>query len=693
MAKTGAERTAAYRARRRELGLVDTTRRNRRAEKKAWKARRIKSRPFVGCDGEGAGVDELGRQNYLLFRMGSRELYTGERLRTSEILEFICGSDPGTILVGFAFGYDVTMILRDLPDKQKARLFAPKQFGAGFSRYVWFGDFDIDYLPRQYLTVRRMQRVRQPDGSFKRVTVKGSTRTIYETFGFFQKSFLKVLGEFGIGTPEDRKRIAESKSQRGDDDWQITQKERDYCALECELLAELMTKLRDYCAAAQITPSRWNGAGKLAKALLRSHGSPLASQINEWVPPEVRDLASMAYYGGRFEITRTGMICEPVYEYDIASAYPDAMRRLPCLEHGRWEQMSPGQLRAHGRAGGVFVAAVNFRHELRGDGIGQLGSLPIRSREGHLYWPLRGGGVYWSPEIQSAERAGAKITYRGGWGLHSDCGCQPFDWIEPLFEYRRSIGKSGPGYPIKLGINSLYGAQAQRVGSGQFANMVYAGLITAQTRARLNDAVTAAPPGSVFMLATDGVYSTAPIPALEAGLGERLGDWERQDMDGLFIVQPGLYWCPARRKRKSRGLSGRFFEEPGRTEGFEAAWDAWAARQVSASSGNPESFPAVSVPVPGFIGLKLAHARNRPELAGSWVSETRAISFDWTNKRTGSRFENGHAVTGIRPGVPGLVSLPHRDFLAKGGAEPWEAARLMLEEQPDYVDLGPPFRD
>jgi hypothetical protein len=111
---SSAERVAAYRARQRELGLADTTRKNKIAENKAWKSRRRLNRPFIGCDGEGAGTDDQGRQNYLLFRMGDRELYTGQRLKTSEILDFICDHPKGGILVGFAFGYDTTMILRDL---------------------------------------------------------------------------------------------------------------------------------------------------------------------------------------------------------------------------------------------------------------------------------------------------------------------------------------------------------------------------------------------------------------------------------------------------------------------------------------------------------------------------------------------------------------------------------------------------
>jgi hypothetical protein len=691
MAFSNAQRLKAYRLRQREAGAPDTSRRNRSSEKAAWKQRKRLSRPFVGCDGEGAGVDELGRQNYLLFRMGERELYTGSRLQTDELLAFICDHPKADILVGFAFGYDVTMILRDLPNAQKAKLFEPKTFGQGHSPFVWYHDFDIDYLPKQYLKVRRVRRIRDPEtGIVKREGVKGSTRIIYETFGFFQKSFLKVCEEFKAGTAEERQLIAASKERRGDDEWAITQTERDYCALECRMLAELMERLREYCEAADMRPKSWNGAGKLAKALLAKHNAPKAAQINEWVPKEVRDLANMAYYGGRFEITRTGLIDQEVYEYDIGSAYPDGMRRLPCLQHGKWCVADSAELR---RTDKLFVAVVTFNCERIGDGLGQLGGLPIRSKEGHLYWPLRGGGVYWSPEIRSAERMGFNVRYKTGWTYHTDCECQPFDWIEPLFDYRKSIGKSGPGYPIKLGINSLYGAQAQRVGTGVYANMVYAGLTTAQTRARLNDAISLNP-NSIVMLATDGVYSTEP---LALPIGDKLGDWELQRMDGLFIVQPGLYWCPEKRKRKSRGLSGRFFEEPGRTEGFEDAWAAYmrggAPEPPDVVGAGGRGFPSVEVPVPGFIGIKLAHSRNKPDLAGTWVNDTRLISFDYGNKRVGHRCERGHIVTGIKPGSPGLVSLPHRDFLAGGGAEPWEAARHMLDEQPDYVDLGIPFKD
>lgn len=683
---TSTSRVRAFRDRRKSEGRLSYDPASKREYKRRTANAERKVRPFIGCDGEGAGVDALGRQLYCLFRMGERELFDGgNHLRTEEILDFICDEPGGSILVGFAFGYDVTMILRDLPLKQAAKLFEKKEFGPGHSRYVWYKNFNIEYLSRQYFKVCRV-KIDRSNGLEKRTVIKGSTRIIYETFGFFQKSFLKVITEFEVGSDSQRKRIAQNKERRSSFET-IGTEEREYCALECVFLAELMEKLRGYCTAAGIIPRSWNGAGKLAGALHRLHETMDATTVRSVVPLGLLDFAGMAYYGGRFEITRTGAIKEKVYEYDIRSAYPAAMRSLPCLLHGEWQEAGAKEVAQFARDNpeGLFVAGCTYK--ARDPAQTPLGGFPCRSREGHLYWPLQGGGIYWSPEIRSAERLGFSVRFKAGWIYRKRCDCHPFDWVEALYEYRKSIGGSGPGYPIKLGINSLYGLLAQRVGNGKFTNMIWAGLITALTRAKLNDAI-ALDPGSVVMVATDAVYSLVPLPLLD--IGEHLGQWEAVLLDGLFIVQPGLYWCPAKRKKKSRGLSGRFFEEAGRTESFEREWKCFHEQE---NSKILVDFPTVSVPVPGFIGIKLALSRGKPDTAGTWVSDSRVISFDYRNKRQSHVWHGDHITTKPKLGFPGLVSLPHREFLKAGGQEPWEMARLMLEEQPDYVDLGIPFKD
>lgn len=717
MAKSSAERVAAYRKRQKQSGEADSSRRETKTIKRAWKAWRRASgtepeRPFCGCDGEGAGLDSLGRQNFQLFRMGERELFRdGARLETRELLDFICDHPKEEILVGFAFGYDATMILRDLPPGQQERLFQPKEFKKGHNNYVWYKEFEIDYLPKQYLRVRRVEISRSGSGRETRKVIPGSTRTVYETFGFFQKSFLKVIREFRIGTEPERNRVAENKARRSEF-LEIGDEERAYCALECRMLGELMDKLRDNCRAADIIPKTWNGAGKLAGALHRDRKTIKAEELPGLVPAEVLDFANMAYYGGRFEITRVGLIKEKVFEYDIRSAYPDAMRSLPCLLHGGWRKVSGKELADIARrSNDLFIASCSFKtasnsgaKSKRGNdampgspgAVGSsplLGGLPVRSEKGFLFWPMQGAGVYWSPEIRSAEKLGFEIKYVEGWVYETRCACSAFDWVKSLYDYRRSIGSAGAGYPIKLAINSLYGLLAQRKGRGKFVNLVWAGLITSLTRSKLNAAI-ALNPSRVVMLATDAVYSLDPLPL---DCGEELGQWEGAELDGLFIVQPGLYWCPARRKRKSRGLSGKFFEDleiggvPA-TVRFEWEWKQFQNRELSAPEFKT-AFPEVRVPVHSFIGLKLANARGKPELAGTWADEFRDISFDYRNKRNRHKWNGEHILTFPKRGYPGLISMPHKDFLKSGGAEPWENARAMLEEQPDLVDLGPPFQD
>jgi hypothetical protein len=694
MGQSSAERVKSYRARRKADGLPDATRANSSARYKRWydkhKLERIKDLPFVGCDGEGAGTDDQGRQLFMLFRMGERELYTGQPLSTYEILDFICDEPPGSILVGFAFGYDATMILRDLSPERQRRLLQPRDFASGRSPFTWWRDFDIEYLPRQYFRVKRVNVSVDDFGMEHREPVKGSTRTIYETFGFFQKSFVKCCADFKVANDTVLADVAATKQRRGGTDWAITQDERDYCALECSLLEDLMTKLRAYCTEADIRPRTWSGAGKLAEALHRKHNTPKAPRDPAMIPwpAQVQDWAQLAYYGGRFEITTVGRVEGDVYEYDINSAYPAAMPLLPCLEHGRWhyEECDDKAL----PTAELYVAKVSYTSNPLFGRIpfGHLNGFPCRTKTGNLCWPCNSAGVYWSPEITSAQALGHRVTCEGAWVYDRQCDCKMFDWVEPLYDYRKSIGSQGAGYPIKLGINSLYGKLVQRKGHGVYVNMIWGGLITAYTRAKLNAAILSAKRTDdcdVLMIATDAIYTTRP---LDLPLGPRLGEWDMSTLPGLFIVQPGLYWSPGLAKRKSRGLSGKFFEEQGRIESFENAWRDYLA---ALNSGLEVELPSVEVDFDCFIGMRLALARNKPEIAGQWQATSRSISFDYSRKRSHQRIRGGSIVTSPKRSAP--PSLAHRDFITAEGAAPWDNANLELADQPDYIDLGPAWKE
>ena len=123
----------------------------------------------------------------------------------------------------------------------------------------------------------------------------------------------------------------------------------------------------------------------------------------------------------------------------------------------------------------------------------------------------RGTGWYWSPEIEAAKRhLHADIVVHDLWIARCECDCRPYDWIRALYEERRRLGSDTRGYPLKLGLNSLYGKTAQRCGRGPYHDTVSAGLITAITRARLIEAIGQDPEAVVMHAGGRAVFSPAP---------------------------------------------------------------------------------------------------------------------------------------------------------------------------------------
>jgi hypothetical protein len=639
----------------RRATLPESERRERsRRQAAAYRASHAKIRPFVGVDGEGGNIG--GNHLYLLLRAGEHSVESDTGLKPLDCLRFLSELPSGPIYISYYFDYDVTMMLKGLPSgrlrrllDREGRLTAKDGTKLNQALPVEIGEYQIDYLPRKFFQVRRKG---------------GKWVVINDISSFFQCSFVKALTDWQI---TDSDTLADI--QRGKDDRSnfgaLTDSTRRYNASECVLLASLGESFRAVCVEAGYVPAKWQGPGYLAVAMFRKHGIPKTREL----PPihtDVWQAANAAYYGGRFEVTGVGPIPGPIYQYDINSAYPDAIRQLPCLMHAQWFQGEHPDAK--------FVLQYG-RFEAKESSM--LYAFPIRDKDGGIYFPAYGNGWYWQHEIRAARHQ--RFIVRRSLSLVSKCGCQPFDWIDEIYAERQRLGKAARGKVLKLGLNSLYGKTAQSIGGAPYANPVYASLITSLTRVKLAEAyhsTSACKAGfcgrNVFMLATDAVFVSE---RLGLPTSKSLGEWDLEvHTGGMFIIQPGVYFTigETHNPPKTRGLPQRAVDA--HREQFENAY----YDLVNAGNAVP-----VSVPLTCFIGLRQGLARNKPETVGTWVSVDKQVSYNWQTKRAPECLPL-ESFGALRPlplsGSTDLESVPYSKEIGRF----MELQRLEFWDQPDF---------
>lgn len=589
------------------------------------------TRPFAGVDGEGGNID--GRHSYLLLRAGKHLLETGKPLNSLECLWFLSELPHDKIWVAYFFDYDVTMMLRDLPPAKLERLLdtdcrrVPGKPCSSFP--IDYGDFQIDYMPRKEFKVRRRTGskiiIDAKTSKHRRINTYTRWTVIHDVGSFFQCSFVKALRTWFSDEPKFTPhidQIAEGKLRRTEFTV-LDEYEREYNQLEILFIARLMEKFREVCNQNNVRPGKWQGPGNIVSAVLKRERVPLNKDTPLWTErPEIMEFCNDAYYGGRFETAVYGLVNQPVYQYDINSAYAAMYGKLPCLIHGEWLPITemPDD-------GSLYVGNVRFSH------IGQPKwcTLPVRSEKGTLNFPVHGNGTYWSHELEIA-RQYAEIEFVEGYKYVPRCGCQLFDWVPDMYAERQRIGRGAKGKVLKIVLASTYGKLAQSVGCAPYANPIWAGIIVSGVRAQLISATLSDDQGwNVLMLATDGLFTTSPITSLP--LGDQLGEWEETEHPGMFIVQSGIYFIEGQ-AAKTRGTPFSAI-----TQGEDRFYGAWLRymEENILKWERPEDVkapPYVVIKLMNFVGLRLALARNKPELAGQWLSVSKRVSFDWRQKRT-----------------------------------------------------------
>lgn len=683
-------------------GRRDTRRGPRESKNRTRDHRRATSGvTFIGIDGEGYNTlttdyveeydEETGEMipvpttyeehRYNMLSVGDHTFCTpnARQMEWDEALQHIWDSameyrreSERICLVGFFLGYDFIQIFKTLPEDAAWKLFSKAgqerrravqaKYGLPRAPKVRVGPWKLDMLAGKRLTIGHED--------YPKTTV-----TVCDTGAFFQTSFLNAIDprdwKDPICTEEEFEIVKRGKEARGGlmtvDEVLAEQPDTvQYNITENAILARLMTRLDEGFRqnGIELRADQYYGPGQAAQTWMKNIEAPTSEDLAEALPTHMFKITQSSYYGGWFEIFAHGHVPGVTWEFDITSAYPDVIQRLPCLLCGEWRPDHDGTLRI-------------AKYHLRGPEDAVTGPMPHRRRDGTILRPLETRGYHWADEVEASERAGLVEEYvsvEDRWSFHpTPCrhkNAHPFREIADLFMERIKVGKKTPaGKALKLVYNSSYGKTAQSVGKPKYASPVYASLITSGCRTKILDAIATHPKGAkaLVMVATDAVFFRSHVWGCERKLDRAkkrldagkitkdeydetiavlatkehpklvmtpntLGAWEGEVKRNLTLFMPGVYWDDKARAAiasggklslKSRGISARELSKYiGEIDRQFAEWDGTTYR-IADDGTQVSGWPTLTLYSSfGLVSLPQALERGKWWLAGTLVTYT-----------------------------------------------------------------------
>jgi hypothetical protein len=609
-------------------------------------AKRFLAGPMVAVDGEGISVGTDAQAYALLADSRGRSIWDERGLTTRECLEFLLGIPAlygkGPV-VAYAMNYDVEAWLSGLSPSKMGRLFRWKS--------VLWGPYRVRWVPGKWFEVWRLEGER----AYVRVD------DLFSNFhGSFESTAFAWLGE-------KNPVVSEGKAKRGS----YTAADQDYLtrynAAELEMMERLALRFREAREQVGVRSPYYYSPAVLGKAFLRAHGvAKLVAKANEVAPPEVHAASSGAFFGGRIELAGFGRHLGTVYEADLNSAYPAVLCEVPDLSAGRWIQVKEID---YSRDTALYRIRWDYRKVPR-----RFYPFPWRKpRTGAVFFPRCGTGWVWGPEILAAMGVGElEVSVLDGWAFDPDRpNDRPFSWVSDLYAKRLALGLSPAANVLKLGLNSIYGAFAQQLSLGRdtvptYRQMAYAGLITSLTRAHLYRLLRQNE-DSVISLATDGIYSLAPITE-GPHLGESstvLGRLKQKRHREIVSLQSGVYRLTTE--------AGEFVSHARGYRGTEIPWErileGWNAGESKVQYLTRERFIGTRQ------ALALGHAGDRR----AWRKQRRTIQLrDAGKKRAAVRVDTNPA--------EGLIwTLPEMS-----GFTPWSESAPYTGKGPrdDSIEVG-----
>lgn len=561
---------------------------------------------FIAWDGEGYQVGEGEAQPFVLWGNSKGEKIIGPSsgLHTKECFDLLLFSRQihgDAIHIIYAGTYDTNQILRDLSWRKLDEIHC-------YNVCNWRG-YRIEWFPGKWLKIKRYK---------DQLSVR-----LFDVFSFFQSSFLDACKKYlGENDPEYG-RIQAGKDAR--DSFAFDQLEGfilPYWEGELRLLIRMANTLRQDLENAGIFLASWHGPGAVANEIFKRYN--IRKVIDQRTPERVNDAAQYAYSAGRFEQFLCGQYRGTIYEYDINSAYPAAITRLPNLQKGYWEHVKRFE---HGTFG-VWNIDYDGRLDIRNLYI-EPQPLFRRSRNGAISYPSRIQGWYWTPEATLIDPA----CINEGWIFREyDQSDRPFTFVRDIYQLRLEAKDEGFKRALKLALNSEYGKFAQRVGSRNgrlptWHQLEWAGYITSHTRAQIYNAIAlTGHMRNVISVETDAIFSTE---ALTLPVGNQLGEWKETKHDSICYLQSGLYFVETNGvvTAKYRGL------DKDRTTGFPKGMDyrriLTGLEIMGRYGGDLPPFASTST---RYIGI--GRALSTGSVWRSWQTDRRLVHVGGSGKRT-----------------------------------------------------------
>jgi len=492
-------------------------------------------------------------------------------------------------------------------------------YGASYDFNCWLADIDRATLELLYETGSAVWRgwwIQWRQGKTLSIANGKKRALFYDVISFFQQAFVKACDSYLGNRFEHRNMIVENKRLRSTFRPADIDEIIRYNDAELTNLVSLMNELRTRLHNVGLFPSRWDGPGAIAVALMQREGIKAHKAES---PIDLKPAVRSAYFGGRFEVIKCGHSRLPAYEYDLNSAYPWALLDVPSLAQGEWAKINEQS---------TLPFAVS-RVTYKGANSGALPQpLPCRQPNGTISYPRNVTGWYWQPEILAANeyvhKFGGTLTIHETWEFREATNDRPFSFIKPLYQQRKKLKAAGDGshVGIKLGLNSLYGKLAQQVGAKQnsdgtwrippYHQLEWAGYVTSKCRAAVLS-LAMKDLRAVIAFETDAVFLSHKVRANE---GSGLGQWEYEQFDNLTYLQSGTYFAT---KEGS---------EVAKTRGVDR--DTLTREQVLSAMHAGQ--PTVESRLTRFIGLGLA-LQGQFDKWRHWITAPKNLSLEAKGKR------------------------------------------------------------